>query len=167
MGTCSTGLYRTGVTRSSPSPFAWNSAELWGFPGGTSGVEPACQCRRPKKCGFDPWVGGHDNPLQYSCLGNPKDRGACWATVHGVPQSQIWLKRLSMHTLLNLALRHLHSRKAPISRKPGWWVTLSMGRHTGWSLWTNPSPWLCHWITLRPRVLCWDHCAAASSSIKG
>ena len=28
--------------------------------------------------------GGHDNPLWYSCLENPMDRGACWATVHGV-----------------------------------------------------------------------------------
>ena len=28
--------------------------------------------------------GGHGNPLQYSCLGNPMDRGAWWATVHGV-----------------------------------------------------------------------------------
>ena len=28
--------------------------------------------------------GGHDNPLQYSCLGNPIDRGAWRATVHGV-----------------------------------------------------------------------------------
>ena len=28
-----------------------------GFPGGTSGKEPACQCRRRKRCGFDPWVG--------------------------------------------------------------------------------------------------------------
>ena len=28
--------------------------------------------------------GGNDNPLQYSCLKNPKDRGAWWATVHGV-----------------------------------------------------------------------------------
>ena len=27
---------------------------------------------------------GNDNPLQYSCLGNPMDRGAWWATVHGV-----------------------------------------------------------------------------------
>ena len=26
-----------------------------GFPGGTSGKEPACQCRRLKRCGFDPW----------------------------------------------------------------------------------------------------------------
>ena len=28
--------------------------------------------------------GGHDNPLQYSCLENPKDRGAWWATVMGL-----------------------------------------------------------------------------------
>ena len=28
-----------------------------GFPGGTSGKEPACQCRRHKRHGFDPWVG--------------------------------------------------------------------------------------------------------------
>ena len=28
-----------------------------GFPGGASGKEPACQCRRHKKHGFDPWVG--------------------------------------------------------------------------------------------------------------
>ena len=28
--------------------------------------------------------GGHGNPLQYSCLGNPRDRGDRWATVHGV-----------------------------------------------------------------------------------
>ena len=29
---------------------------------------------------------GHGNPLQYSCLGNPMDRGAWWATVHGVAE---------------------------------------------------------------------------------
>ena len=29
-------------------------------------------------------VEGNGNPLQYSCLGNSKDRGACQATVHGV-----------------------------------------------------------------------------------
>ena len=31
--------------------------------------------------------GGHGNPLQYSCLENPVDRGAWWATVHGVAKS--------------------------------------------------------------------------------
>ena len=32
--------------------------------------------------------GGHGNPLQYSCLENPMDRGAWWATVHGVTEIQ-------------------------------------------------------------------------------
>ena len=41
--------------------------------------------------------GGHGNPLQYSCLENPMDRGAWLATVHGVTKSQTWLKQLSMH----------------------------------------------------------------------
>ena len=31
---------------------------------------------------------GNGNPLQYSCLGNPMERGARWATVHGVAKSQ-------------------------------------------------------------------------------
>ena len=31
--------------------------------------------------------GGNDNPFQYSCLDNPKDKGAWWATVHGVTKS--------------------------------------------------------------------------------
>ena len=39
--------------------------------------------------------GGHSNPLQYSCLENPMDRGAWWATVHRVAKSQTGLKRLS------------------------------------------------------------------------
>ena len=40
-----------------------------------------------------------DNPLQYSCLQNPMDRGACWATVHGVAKSRPCLKGLSMNTV--------------------------------------------------------------------
>ena len=32
--------------------------------------------------------GGHGNPLQYSCLENPMDRGAWWATVHRVAKSR-------------------------------------------------------------------------------
>ena len=41
--------------------------------------------------------GGHGNPLQNSCLENPMDRGARWATVHDVTKSWTWLKRLSKH----------------------------------------------------------------------
>ena len=46
-----------------------------GDPGLNSGLE-----RSPR--------GGNGNLLQYSCLGNPMDRGAWWATVHGISKSQ-------------------------------------------------------------------------------
>ena len=42
---------------------------------------------------------GNGIPLQYSCLENPMDEGAWWATVHGVPKSQT---RLSDFTSLSL-----------------------------------------------------------------
>ena len=38
---------------------------------------------------------GNGNPLQYSCLENPRDRGAWWAAVYGVAQSRTRLKQLS------------------------------------------------------------------------
>ena len=38
---------------------------------------------------------GHGNPLQYSCLENPMDRGAWWATVHKVAKSQTQVKRFN------------------------------------------------------------------------
>ena len=65
----------------------------WGFPGGVSGKEPACQCRRQKRCGYNPWVGKipwrrHCYPLQYSCLENTVDRGAWRAMVHSVAESR-------------------------------------------------------------------------------
>ena len=37
----------------------------------------------------------HGNPLQYSCVENPRDKGAWWAAVYGVAQSRTRLKRLS------------------------------------------------------------------------
>ena len=44
--------------------------------------------------------GGHSNPLQHSCLENPMDRGAWWATSHSVCKSWTWLKQLSMHAYI-------------------------------------------------------------------
>ena len=38
--------------------------------------------------------GGHGKPVQYSCLENPMDRRAWWATVHRVTKSWPWLKQL-------------------------------------------------------------------------
>ena len=41
--------------------------------------------------------GGNGNPLRYSCLGNPMDRGACQATVHGVTK-QLDMTRVTDNT---------------------------------------------------------------------
>ena len=59
------------------------------FPSGSDGNESTCNAGDP--C-LIPGLGrspgeGKGNPLQYSCLGNPMDRGAWWATVHGVVKS--------------------------------------------------------------------------------
>ena len=60
-----------------------------------SGKESTCPRRRHR---FDPWVGkiweGNGNPLQYSCLGNPMNRGAWRAADHGVAKSWTWLMLL-------------------------------------------------------------------------
>ena len=58
------------------------------------------QCRSWGRLGFNLWVrkipvGGNGNPLQYSCLKNPMERGAWWATVQRVAESQTRLKQLS------------------------------------------------------------------------
>ena len=58
---------------------------------------PKCQCQLQLHWGNVAFrVGdGNGNPLQYSCLENPEDRGAWWAAVHGVAKSQTLLKQLS------------------------------------------------------------------------
>ena len=45
-------------------------------------------CRQITELGRSPG-GGNGNPLQYSCLKNPMDRGAWWATVHGIAESDV------------------------------------------------------------------------------
>ena len=45
---------------------------------------------------------GNGNPLQYSYLKNPRDRGAWWAAINGVAQSQTWLKQLSSSSSMSL-----------------------------------------------------------------
>ena len=71
------------------------------FPSGTSGKEPA-NAGDTRDEGVIPGSGrspevGNSNPLQYSCLENPRDRGAWRATVHEVTKSQTRLKQISIH----------------------------------------------------------------------
>jgi hypothetical protein len=60
-----------------------------GFPGDASGKESASSVGDPGLISGRKRSPGEENsyPLQYSCLENPMDRGAWWATVHGVTES--------------------------------------------------------------------------------
>ena len=62
---------------------------LMGFPGGSDGKASSCNAG---DLGLIPGLGrspgeGNGNPLQYSCLENPMNRGAWWVTVHRVAKS--------------------------------------------------------------------------------
>ena len=83
---------------SRPQPLATTNLSMvlfvWGFPCGSAGKESTCNVG---DLGSIPGLGrspgdGNGNPLQYSCLENPMDRGTWRATVHGVAESQTRLK---------------------------------------------------------------------------
>ena len=59
-----------------------------GFHGGSDGKESSCNAGDLGSIPRLGWRGGYDYPLQYSCQENPMDRGAWWATVHGVAKSR-------------------------------------------------------------------------------
>ena len=63
-----------------------------GFPGGAMVKNPPANVGDARDMASIPGLGrspavGNGNSLQYPCLGNPMDRGAWWATVHGVAES--------------------------------------------------------------------------------
>ena len=143
-----------------------------GFPGSTHGKVLACQCRRHKRWGFDPWVekipwGGQSNPLQHSCLENPMNRGDWLITVHRVTKSRTWLKWLSMHSHTGRCRCFL--RKVPKHGDPkrpwcnGWG---SSGRPSG-----NVRLWIVWLASCQPLVsvkdCLWEGAQFLSSSIIG
>ena len=81
-----------------------------GFPSGSDG-RVYLQCRSPDSIsglGRFPWRRGHGNPLQYSSLENPIDRGAWWATVHGVTKSQTQLSNFTF--FMAVSQRYTHNQ---------------------------------------------------------
>ena len=100
--------------------------------------------RRGEGAGYIPgwgrYPGGENgNPLQYSCLGNPMDRGAWWATVHGVKkQLKIHFHSFSLlpftepfpaSEVLSLT-KSIQSICNPHSAPPGLRALLSLSQHT-------------------------------------
>ena len=87
------------------SPFLWMVYSLC-FLCGSDGEESVCSAVDTGlllglgRCPGD----GNGNPLQYSCLENSMDRGACWATVHGITKSQT---QLSDYTCMLSCFYHL------------------------------------------------------------
>ena len=75
----------------------------WGFPADLRGRESAWKTGSPSSIpGSGRCLGeGNGNPLQYSWLENPMDRGAWWAAVHRVAQSRTQLKQLSTHACMH------------------------------------------------------------------
>ena len=85
------GTKRKYLTSSLPAPnnkkhrhseFIQILTQVWGFPGGSDGEESACSAGDLGSISGSGRSPGEGNgyPLQYSCLENPKDRGAWWAT---------------------------------------------------------------------------------------
>ena len=74
------------------APTVTQNLHICCFPGGSESKESACNAGATGDSGLIPGSGrfprgGNGNPLQYSCLENPVNRGAWWAIVHGVAKS--------------------------------------------------------------------------------
>ena len=75
---------------------------IMGFPSFSAVKNPPANGGGARDSGLIPGSGrspgeGNGNPLQYSCLEDPMDRGAWQATVHRVTKSWTWLKRPNYH----------------------------------------------------------------------
>ena len=78
----------------------------WGFPSGSDGKEFACNAGELSSIpgsGVSPGE-GNGNPLQYSGLGNPMDRGAWWTIIHGVAKSWTQLSNKHLSSKNNSAI---------------------------------------------------------------
>ena len=78
-----------------------------GFPGGSDGKKSTCEAG---DLGSIPGSGrspgeGNGNPVQYSCLEHPMDKGTQWATVRGVTKELDMTEQLNNNTDLQSALR--------------------------------------------------------------
>ena len=131
---------------------------ILGFPGGSDGEESTRSAGDPVSI---PGLGrspgeGNGNPLQYSCLENPMDRGVWQATVHGVTESDTteWL---------SLSLQIFYCKHRPVFRLlwrrglrwRGWF--LSLGKQQLWKNSHEKQSWIkIFWQGLYWQSSCWD-----------
>ena len=124
-----------------PKLVHWDNPEGWGGEGIDGGwgcwdtctlMADSCQCMA--KTGE-----GNGSPLQYSCLGNPMDRGAWWATVHGVAKSQTQLSGFTFTFHFHALEKEMATHSSVLAwRIPGmgaYWAAVS-GATQSWTLLT-------------------------------
>ena len=124
---------------------------------------------------------GNGNPLQCSCLENPRDGWAWWAAVYGVAQSQTRLKRLSSSSskLKWRSLTHVHLLVTPwtilsveFSRPEYWSGSCSLLQGIFPTQGSNPGLPHCRWILSQlryqgsPRILEWVAYPLSSGSFQ-
>ena len=101
----STKLQLSGLYNGFPLAIHFTHGSVYmGFPGGTSGKEPTCQCRRCNRHVFDPWVRKIPwrrawQPTPVFLCGESLDRGAWSAMVHRFSKSWTQLRRLGMQSV--------------------------------------------------------------------
>ena len=88
----------TGINSVEQTVFVYMHVCMGGVPGGSVVEKSPANAGDTGDTGSIPGLGrspgeGNGNPLRYSCLENPVDRGAWWATVHEGPKSQTQLSR--------------------------------------------------------------------------
>ena len=119
-----------------------------------------------QECGRSPGR-GHGNPLRYSCLENPMDRGTWKAPVHRFTKSWAPLKQISMHAyiwppLLNLTLTPTPSCPFRCHRAPGWASCVLQQLPTSYLFYIQQS--ICFSATLRILpTLSFPHCLQVCS----
>ena len=110
------------VTRQILLEILFYKGEPGGFPGSTVIKNPPANAGDSRNSGSIPGRshrGGNGSPLQYSCLGNPMDRRAWRATIHGVPRSQIRLSTQTEAQLKDFIPRHAIKKCLSQNSNPG------------------------------------------------
>ena len=112
------------------------------FSDGSDGKESACNEGDPSSIHGSGKSSeeGNGNSLQHSCLENPMDRGACWATVHGVAKSSDMTELLSTHMVreATLILEELKRTSTPAKTKYNSHKSIFSKKHFSYCLFFFP-----------------------------